>query len=265
MKYTLLDLTQTILSSMDSVEANSITDSVESQQVAKIIRTVYFDIINRANLPENFSLKNLDPSGDSTKPVIMYVPVDVAEVKWLKYDSRTTADTDVQYELITFQSMEEFLNNMDMMDQDATNVGSFTLTTNGLSTSTFMYWTDRAPKYCTSFNDNTLIFDAYDSTVDSTLQSSKSRAYCKLIIPFQMLDTFTPNLDEPQFQLLLNEAKSLAWAELKQSAHPKAEQSAKRGWTSLNKSKFAAGKVSDFDDLPDFGRRSGSNITVRLS
>lgn len=263
MKFTLLELTQEILSSMDSDEINSINDSVESQQVAKIIRQTYFDIINRANLPENYSLKNLQASGDGSKPAVMYVPSDVASVKWLKYDSRTTADSDVQYELITFQSMEEFLNNMDMMDQDATNVGSTTLT-NGTSSSTFMYWTDRAPKYCTSYDDFTIVFDAYDKTVDNTLQSSKSRAYCKLIIPFSMVDTFTPSLDEPQFQLLLNEAKSLAWAELRQSAHPKAEQNAKRGWTELNKTKFAAGKVSDFDQIPDFGRRGSSVSIVRL-
>jgi hypothetical protein len=45
-KMTLLEMTQDILSDMDSDEVNSINDSVESLQVAQIIKTTYFNIVN---------------------------------------------------------------------------------------------------------------------------------------------------------------------------------------------------------------------------
>lgn len=254
MKYTLLDLVQTVLSSTDGDAVNSINDSVESTQVAKIIRTVYFDIINRANLPKNYSLITLDASGDSTKPVLMTIPDTVEDIKWLKYDNATATATDINMQEVTFLPLSEFLDRMDNLKESDSNVETFTHTL-GADTYTFLYTNDNPPQYYTSFDNVTLIFDSYDSDVDATLQKSKSRAYARLVVPFTMSDTFTPDLDEIQFGLLLNESKSLAWAELKQSPHPKAEQNSKRHWSHLQSNKVATDKLSDFEQLPNFGRR----------
>src|SRR6266550_2206168 len=92
MKYTLLDMTQNILSRMSSDEVNSISDSPESLQVANIIKNKYFDIVNRVNLPEHDQLLQLDPSIDATSPVLMYVPDGVADLKWLKYFDTNVLD-----------------------------------------------------------------------------------------------------------------------------------------------------------------------------
>jgi len=75
MKYTLLELVQNILSSMDSDEVNSIVDTVEAQQVVAIVKTVYNDILTRGELNVQKTLFNLDASTISTKPVLMTKPV----------------------------------------------------------------------------------------------------------------------------------------------------------------------------------------------
>ena len=49
MKYTLLEIVQEILSDMDSDEVNSIDDTVESQQVASIVRSAYMAIMSNRN------------------------------------------------------------------------------------------------------------------------------------------------------------------------------------------------------------------------
>src|ERR1700742_1892795 len=85
MQVTLLDLTQNVLSSLDSDEVNSIGDTVESRQVAQIIKNKYYDIVNRVQLPEHEQLMQLDASLDAQSPVLMYIPDGVAEVMWLKY------------------------------------------------------------------------------------------------------------------------------------------------------------------------------------
>ena len=56
MKYTLLEMTQDILSNMSSDEVNSISDTTESLQVATIIKQKYFDLISRVNRPEHDQL-----------------------------------------------------------------------------------------------------------------------------------------------------------------------------------------------------------------
>lgn len=253
MKYTLLELVQDILSSMDSDEVSSIDDTVEAQQVAKVVRTAYFDIINRARLPEHYDLRQLNETGSST-PVIMTIPADVDKIEYIKYDSATATDTAINMQLLRYKSLQDFLNMQDSLDPTATDVGSLTLTV-GSDNHTILFKNNSAPHYYTTTDDNKILFDSYDNEVETFLAQDKTRAYCRLSITWSMTDGFTPDLDEPQFALLLSEAKSLAWAELKQSPHQKAEQSARRGWSQLQKNKNAVESLSDFDKLPSFGRR----------
>ena len=68
MRYSLIELVQRILESMDSDEVDSITDTVESLAVANIVKECYYDIISNLDLPERKDIFQLDGSGDSTKP-----------------------------------------------------------------------------------------------------------------------------------------------------------------------------------------------------
>ena len=255
MKYTLLQLTQTVLSSIDGDEISSITDTTESNQVVTIIKTAYFDLIHRANLPEHYSLVNLTAT-DASTPVQMSIPSTVDEILWLKYDSHTSDDTDLLMKPVVYKRIDEFLDNMHNLDESGTNIETFDYTdtiTSGVTT--FMYWNNKAPEFYTTFDDNTIIFDSYDSDVESYLHGNKTSCYARLVIPFTESDSFTPDLDEIQFSLLLNEAKSLAWAELRQAQHVKAEIAAKRGWTTLQNTKYATETIRPLDTLPNYGRK----------
>lgn len=258
-KPTLLELTQDILSSMDSDEVNSITDTTESQQVATIIKTVYRDIVNRGNMPDQFILFGLEPSGDSGKPTLMSLPSDIEEMLWLKYDRHITGDTTaLRFEMVRPMSLEEFLNLTLGQNTSNTNIFTFThtLSTSGINphTMTFMGRNDKAPEWYTSFDDGTIVFDSYDSVLDVTLQKSKTMGYGQKAIPWANSDSFVPVLDEKQFSLLFNEAKALCFAELKQTSNMKAEQAAKRQWVNLQSSKTKVPLQTELDKLPNYGR-----------
>ena len=75
------------------------------------------------------------------------------------------------------------------------------------------------------------------------------------IPPFIVEDNFVPNLNDYQFPLLIAEAKSLAFVELKQTVNTKAEQETRRQWSNLQKNKSVTNKPTYFQQLPDFGRR----------
>jgi hypothetical protein len=122
---------------------------------------------------------------------------------------------------------------------------------------TFYYKNNIQPQYYCVISNNFVVFDSYDNTQDSTLQSSKSLAYGWVIPAWQMVDSFIPPLDDQQFPMLLNEAKSLAFLELKQREHPKAEREVLRQLASLQKFKFRANRPEPIDELPNFGRRVG--------
>lgn len=273
-------MTQSILSSMSSDEVNSIGDTTESQQVAEIIRQKYFDIINRVPLPEHEQLIQLDASLDTDAPVMMFVPDGIGHIAWLKYYNSNPLDTaattsthgintDLEdnsgsgvnsppgYQYVNILPAKQFIEIVNGFNPEESNVTSFTFTDaahNFPGVYNFLYKNDRQPTYCCIINNYYVIFDSYDNTQDSTLQSTKTMAWGRVIPSFKMEDTFIPDLADEQFQLLLNEVKALAFFELKQQPHQLAIQETKRGWSNVQKNKAVANRPSYFDELPNFGR-----------
>lgn len=253
--YTLLDYTQQILSSLDSETVNSYSDTVESIQVANIIKTVYNDIQARVDLPEHYTLFELTASTDTDQPVLMTRPDDVLNIEWVQYNKVVDGDTDPLFQSVTYLPLMEFLRRADSLKVSEDEVESFDYTQTNGDTLTFLYRNDVAPTYFTTFDDHVLIFDSYDSEVDTTLQKTKTRCYGKKDQEFILSDSYVPFLDRDLSTLLLNEAKVLAFTELKQVGHDVARQWAMRGWSKVQKSKRGIdSKRSELDRLPNYGR-----------
>ena len=276
MKRTLLDLTQSILSSLSSDEVNSISDTTESLQVAELVKQAYLSISARAGVIEQDQLFQLDPSLDATKPVLMYKPDHINKIEWIKYyDTHIPADSGSNFihdlnvditaqggsspavpswKYVTIIPIQQFLDYVNNYNPNDTTVSTYVFETTG-GIFNLQYKNDRTPHYCTILQNYYILFDSYDNTVDSTLQTSKTQCFGEGTVEWKMEDSFIPNLDENQFSLLLNEAKSLAFLELKQMSHPKAEQEAKRQWGTIQRTKSLADVPTSFQQLPDFGRR----------
>jgi hypothetical protein len=257
-KPTLLDICQEILSSMDSDEINSLSDTVEAGQVAMIVRRVYLDLCARLNLNEHFDLFQLTASGDPALPIVMYRPETVDQILWLKYDMRLLIADPVSFQNVTYTPPSTFFDRMFMMNSSEDNVETATLDVDGDSF-TLLYRTDRHPSHWTSLDDSTLIFDSHLLTLDTTLQKSKTNCYGLMSQTFDITDDdFIPNLDAQQFPLLINEAKALAWAELKQATHARAEREARRQHAQTQKNKRAVpstGLYPNYNNVIGYGRK----------
>ena len=219
-KMTLLEMTQDILSDMDSDEVNSINDSVESLQVAQIIKTTYYNIIDGRDYDFLYELFQLDASGTSSRPTHMKLPENIIDLKYIKYNCKTLTDTKDKYLKIKYLMPEDFMEVVDSRDSSKSNVTVVTDPT-GISINVM---NDKAPEYFTSFDDENLVFDSYDSQVDTTLQNSKTQCHGKRSVAFTLSDSFTPDLPVQMFSYLLAEAKSTAFVTLKQMPNAKAEQ-----------------------------------------
>jgi len=250
-KLTLLELTQKVLRSVGGDEVNSISDTVESSDVVDIIEDTYMDMYTRIDAPERFDMVQLQASGDTAKPVTMSVPSNIDTVLWVKYNTKTPTDTDDVWDDVKWLEPKDFLDLVLSYQESATNIISYTAP-NG--TKLYCY-NDVGPKYYTSFDDRNIVFDAYDASVDSTLQASKTQCYGTKIPTFTRSDSFVPDLDANLFPLLLNEAKATAWAELKQSTNARVEKSAKKHWIHQQKSKQNVRGNTLFENRPNYGRR----------
>lgn len=278
MKQTLLEMTQDILSAMSSDEVNSIGDTAESLQVATIIKNKFYDMFGRVPLSDHEKLIQLEPSLDSSLPILMYVPDNVERIDWLKYyDNNTTginSPNGFQHSLnvditpsgnttglvppgyldVQILPILDFINIVTDYNPLETNVVTYTFTQGASDTYTLYYKNDRPPQYCTIIANKFILFDSFDKNVDSTLQTSKTMAFGLVSADFLMEDSFVPPLNDQQFPLLFNEAKNLAFFELKQQQHPLADREVRRGWSTVQKTKSVDNKPSYFDALPNYGR-----------
>lgn len=355
-KFTLLQMVQSILSSMSSDEVNSISDTTESLQVANIVQNKYYDMVNRGNFPDDQQIFQLVSLGDTSRPVEMTVPALTSKIRWVKYYNANPADgqqvdqfgsyshgvnTDINpgtntgwmttsttsntigtgtvtftvnsglaisigdvatassgtnqmfgtvlsyigttlvlsisltigsgtfnawvitntqgqsppgYQYVRVVSVSEFLNYTGAFNPTDPNVRSMTFTQGG-NNFTFLYKNNIQPQYCCVLSNQYVLFDSFHSDFDTTLQGSKTMVYGNVVPPFSLTDNFIPNLDDNQFMLLINEAKALAFYELKQMPHALAAQEVKRQWSSVMKNKSMINRPTYFNELADFGRQ----------
>ena len=212
-------MVQSILSDMDSEAVNSISDSVEAEQVASVIQDTFFNLIAARDIPEHRQLIKLTSLSDSDKPTHFKYPTNTRQLSRVDYDIATTGTT---YREITFVEPMVFI---DRMNQDTPS--SITVTDVAGGTTLFI-GNSTSPSYYTSFDDEHIVMDSYDATVDSTLQNSKSRAFGYVYPTFTISDSFEPDLDDTMLPYMLAEAKSTCFSLFKSGSDPKIEQSARR-------------------------------------
>ena len=245
---TLLEMVQDILSDLDSDEVNSISDTVESLQVAQIVKTTYFNIIDGKDWPHLYQMFQLEASGDVNKPTHMRLPDNVIKLDLLKYNKKQVADTYNKFVEIPYKSPIAFLNLVDARHSDDTDV----LVVSDSSGVTLNIKTDVAPSFYTSFDNEHIVLDSYDSTVDSTLQVSKTQGYGKVYPTWTAEDSFVADLPTQSFSYLLNEAKSVAFVALKQAPNPKAEQ---HSVTQRRRMSQEAWRIKGGITIPNYGRK----------
>ena len=250
-KRTLLDMTQSILESMDSDSVNSISDTVEATQVANAIKRTYLELMTEMDLPFKNDLVNLEGLGDTTKPTHMRIPELCQQIFWIKYDTRNSVSGDKVYSDIRYLEPAAFVAHCNgRPSTDTTNY----LVVQYNANSPLVIDKKNAPTYWTSFDDEYVVFDAYDSDVDSTLQSSKVLSHGAVSPNLTVANTTIPDLPENLFPLLYAQSEALCHALYRQTINPKAERSENRLRVRSMRNKWRESRMTD--QGPNYGRRS---------
>jgi hypothetical protein len=235
MKQTVLELTQSILSSMNSDEINSIADTVESNDIAILLRDVYYDIAVELNLDAHESLFELEDSGNADQPVLMFLPENVSKLYWIKYNNQLVTDTNSSYLPVCHKDFDDFYIMQNGLREN-TNTGEMSFDMNSEDFE-IMYATDRMPTWYTHVGNETLIFDAVDLAEDTTLQKEKTMCGGLIYPTFELEDSFVPVLDAAQFPYYRNRAKVRAFAEQKQVQNAEAAGEARNQKVLMQKRK----------------------------
>lgn len=221
-KKTLLEITQIILSKMDSDEVNSIGDTTESLQVAQEVETSYYDILGNINIPDRGKLVSFDAVVDpDNRPNYLKVKELVDNFEFLLYNIGT--EEAPNYKEIEYINPETFLKHV------TRNVeGASTVVVTDFEGVKYPIKNDAHPQYYTTFDDTHLVFDSFNSTVDDTLQESKCIGFAQVIPVFLMEDDYVPDIPAKYFPMLIAEASSACFINHKQAPNSKEEQRARR-------------------------------------
>ena len=201
-KKTVLDIVQRILSDADGDNVNSISDTVESEQAAQVVQAVYERIIYEYDLEVVEKAIRLNATSSAT-PTIMGRPEGLHDVEWVRYDTRESASDDPRFTFIMYSPPSDFINRQAQLSPSATNVTTVALE----SLYELPVYNDRAPRYWTQLDGpDTLIFDGYNSALETNLQASKSLAYGDVDNTITLADATEPDLPKPLGYLLETEA-----------------------------------------------------------
>lgn len=224
---------------MNSDAVNSISDTVESEQIALIVRDTYQEMIVSRRYLDLKKFVNLIPSTDIQYPTYMKVPENVGDVIEIRHNNRKLRymQPDKFVELLRANRPES--EHVFVMKEKDTEIDLPVVT-------------NADPEYWTTFNDEDIIFNSYEKTEQDTVLHRDMVAYAEVFPTFELTNTFVPKLPIRAFPLLLAEAKSKAFADIKQMASPKEEQKARRlrSYMSTNKNTLYNGP-----SFPNYGRK----------
>jgi len=250
---TLLNVVQKTLEALGSDDVNSISDSVEATQIAQLAQDAFYEILNQKEWPFLWKLRQLEPLADSDHPNYLRLPDAVVRVEQLKYDCTDPNDSTngefMRFVDVTWTDPQSFLDCVQRRNTQDTNI-DIIVDFNGVKLP--IYVTEQNPSFWTTFDDKYVVFDAYRSDIESTLQANRSQALCLEYPDFTLDDTFVPDWPVHMFQIWLAETKSTAFIYLRQEASPKDEQRAHRGLAVLRRS---ASRTNEDDGRVKFGRR----------
>lgn len=238
-KQTLLELVQNILSAMDSDEVNSIHDTVESLQVAVIVKESFDDLTATLDLPERKVLFHLNSLSNTDQANYLSIPENINKIEWVRYNGNVI-------EYIPPDTFMEYILN--------TQTGGLITVHDPFQGLAYQVASDRDPKFYTSFDNTNLVFDGVNQATETTLQGQNSMCYGSKTTTITLDDDFVPDLDAHWFPTLLAESKTACFINLKQVSNSKEEVRARRGLVRIQNeiSKFSK---SPLDRLPNYSRR----------
>ena len=246
-RMTLLEMTQNILSAMDSDEVNSVSDTVESMQVAEEIVTTYYDLFADRDLPSSKTLRTLEALSDVDHPNYLKIPEGVASISWIRYK-----DADGYYQDIHYLEPVEFLNRTTKYNTNDAIVVVGDLANAAI---TLNITNNADPRWWTTFDNQHIVFNSFNASVDSTLQESKSLCEAIKLPEFVLADDTVPDLDVVLFPFLLAEAKKACFINFKGVSNANEDRRARKHLVRTQNNLWRGDQRRPYNRTPNYGRR----------
>lgn len=165
---TLLAVVQDAANSINKRIPESLDQTLETTRITNICIRELEEIYAEADWPFMKNIDQLESVSDANQPTKLKIPDNMNKVNEfiVRYRSDRVADTTQKNTTLHYIHPSVFITRQQALDSSATNT---TKTTTNEGT-VFYVLNDRPPNYYTSFDDNFIFLNSYDSAKESTVQ-----------------------------------------------------------------------------------------------
>lgn len=199
-KETLLSIVQSAMVASGGDPVNSIDESPESEDIASICEDVFNDVMLWDEWPHQERLASVEAVSEANNPTAMRIKDSYRFITKVQYLVDTDTDR-AYYRNIVYLEPEFFI---EQCDQYLNDKNSKLVQGTGLS-APLAISTDRDPQYFTTFDNEHLVFDSIDLSVETNLQESKLRTLAYVIPEFVLSDDYI--IDMPEIMMPLYRAE----------------------------------------------------------
>lgn len=248
-RLTLLSVVQTYLDYVDGFEVDSIYDSDESMQAATIAEHMYYTVIDKLkDFQFKTNINSLEAVLDPARPAMLKIPDQVSFIQNARIQYNIHKNGGVKYKDLKWLAPDDFLDYVNGRTTDVQYTQEMEV--NGVP---LVIVNNQPPEYFTSFDDQYVVFDAFDSDVDTTLQESKTQVISQSSDTFLKQDDFViplPDWAHSGYQdLVISECAQA----LRQMDIPRASMRAQRFMAELQMQQIRLGKK--YNTKKRYGRR----------
>jgi len=249
-KLTLLEMVAHVADKISSDEVSTLaTDSVEVEEITKLVLEVLEDIIYRNDW--EFLRDRPMQLTAGTNEIELTIPTNVKKIQTVRY---RFVDAGIQSGFRTLQYMhpDEFIQRL--QNNRPTEPDTATVIINGME----LYpRTNRQPRYWTSFNEQTIVFDSYDAAENpSGVEATDSTILATIYLDFtgSDIETWVAPIPEQLFTLWKQESVAEAFVQLRQSENPRAERRSRRTYIQQIKKEPVTNKDEGSKEV-NYGRK----------
>ena len=221
-KKTLLRIVQLIGERIGSDEIDAIDETIEVDEIVSILEMTYDEILDRRDWEflRDRTLRMKARLGGDTKLFNLTIPSSVTKLQCVKYIDDNGKFPELEY--LDACAFIERLDGRNALEANVTEIAN----DDGVLLKII---TDQPPTFYTSFDEDNLSFDAYDSTRGTGTQAVDSLILANVKPAMDFTDpAATFPIPERMQTLLINEAMATAGVALRQVQDPRAERIARR-------------------------------------
>lgn len=248
-KLTMLQFVQQIGEAIESDEIDELDETIEATMIMNILKQTYEEVLDRRDwefIKDRVVQLDVMPASD-VKINHLLIPPSVTSIQCLRYLSRTGKFVD-----LTYMQPCEFIAQLHGRNPADTNI-----TTVPNDDGVPMYiLNDKAPTFYTSFDEESIAFDAFESVrgIGNQIADTVIVGNVKPLPNFTE-PTATLPIPERMNSLILNEAIATCNYRLRQTSDPRSERLARR--QNIKMRELEPKTQRDTDEV-HYGRRTRS-------